>query len=473
MIPRTKQFKKELPQHLKNRVMRENIARAAWLSVQKRNERVAEIPEWEELREKAYRIKREVIEHLWENLDIFQENAGKRGIEVFRAADAAEANRLAADIARKHGVKRIAKSKSMLTEEIGFNDYMQEKGLEVVETDLGEYIIQIAGEAPSHLTAPALHKSRREIGRLFQEKLNVPYSENPEELTALAREVLREKFLAADMGVTGANFGIIESGQIVVVENEGNARMCAALPNVHLAFIGIERLIPRVYDLDLFLTLLCRSATGQKITSFVSLINGPRPPHAYDGPEKVYYILVDNRRSSFLQYEQLKQALYCIRCGACYNVCPVYQNIGGHAYGWVYQGPIGAVITPQLLGLPEAKDLPFASSLCGACSETCPVKIPLHRLLLYQRRRIVEESLSAGVEKAAFKVFAALARSPKLFVAPGRWIGRLQRLLPLQLRAPGWSKSRELPQAAKQTFREWWGKGMSAQNNEEDSTKFY
>lgn len=457
MIPQTRQFKKNLPKHLGNRLVRENITRAAQLSVSKRNERVAEIPAWEELREAAHRIRREVIEHLWENLDIFEANARKRGIEIFRAADAAEANRLAEDIARQHRVKLIAKSKSMLTEEIGFNEYMQEKGLKVVETDLGEYIIQLAGEAPSHLTAPALHKSRKEIARLFQEKLHVPCSDNPEELTALARQVLREKFLAADMGVTGANFGIIESGQIVIVENEGNARMCASLPNLHLAFIGIERLIPRVSDLDLFLTLLCRSATGQKITSFVSLINGPRPPHAYDGPEKVYYILVDNRRSSFLNDEQLKQALYCIRCGACYNVCPVYQNIGGHAYGWVYQGPIGAVIAPQFLGLAEARDLPFASSLCGACSDACPVKIPLHRLLLYQRRRIVEKGLSSAMEKAAFKIFSALARSPALFVAPGKWIGRLQRVLRLRFRAPGWSKSRELPRPAKQLFRQWWG----------------
>lgn len=456
MIPQTRQFKKDLPNHLGNRVVRENISRAAWLSVQKRNERVAEIPEWEELREKAHRIKREVIEHLWENLALFQENARRRGIEVLRAADAAEANRLAEEIARRHRVKLIAKSKSMLTEEIGFNDYMQEKGLKVVETDLGEYIIQLAGEAPSHLTAPALHKSRKEIARLFQEKLNVACSENPEELTALARQVLREKFLAADLGVTGANFGIIESGQIAIVENEGNARMCASLPNVHLAFIGIERLIPRVSDLDLFLTLLCRSATGQKITSFVSLINGPRPPHAYDGPEKVYYILVDNRRSSFLNDEQLKQALYCIRCGACYNVCPVYQNIGGHAYGWVYQGPIGAVIAPQFLGLAEARDLPFASSLCGACSDACPVKIPLHRLLLYQRRRVVEQGLSAGIEKGIFRAFSRIAGSSKRFAAIAKWSGRLQRILPLKLLAPGWSSSRETPRAAKKSFRDRW-----------------
>lgn len=369
MIPSTKTFKKDLPKHLANETMRRNISKAAWHSVEKRNQVVAEIPGWEELRQQAHHIKREVIDHLFENLDTFETNARQKGIEVFRARDAKEANQLAEKIACKHGVKRIVKSKSMVTEETGFNDYMLASDFEVIETDLGEYIIQLAQESPSHLTAPALHKSRVEIAELFREKLGIPYTEDPGELTEIARKVLREKFLTAEMGVSGANFAIIESGGIAIVENEGNARMCATLPPVHVAFIGMERLIPRVSDLSLFLTLLCRSATAQRLTSFVSVINGPRPPYAYDGPEYLYYIIIDNKRSSLLKDEHLKQALYCIRCGACYNTCPVYQNIGGHAYGWVYQGPIGAIITPQFLGLEEAKALPFASSLCGSCTD--------------------------------------------------------------------------------------------------------
>jgi L-lactate dehydrogenase complex protein LldF len=456
LIPKTKSFKKDLPKHLQNQVMRRNISRAAWHSLEKRAELVAKIPNWEEMRKKAHQIKREVINRLSENLDTFETNARQRGIKVFRAKDAREANRLAEEIARRHGVKCIVKSKSMVTEEVGFNDYMIGKGFEVVETDLGEYIIQLAREAPSHLTAPAIHKSRVEIAQLFHEKLGTPYSEDPEELTGIAREVLREKFLSADMGVTGANFGIIESGAITIVENEGNARMCATVPPVHVAFVGIERLLPRAADLSLFLPLLCCSATAQRLTSFVSLVDGPRSPDVYDGPEHVYYILVDNRRSSFLEDEHLRQALYCIRCGACYNTCPVYQNIGGHAYGWVYQGPIGAVITPQFLGLPEAKYLPFASSLCGSCTDICPVKIPLHHLLLYQRQRVVKQHISSKMENVAVGAFARLACFPGIFSIASRIGRKFQHILPSKTIFMGWSKSREVPQIARKSFREWW-----------------
>jgi len=330
--------------------------------------------------------------------------------------------------------------------------------LEVIETDLGEYIIQLAKEPPSHLTAPAIHKSVQEIARLFQEKLGIEYSEDPHHLTAVARQALRKKFLSADMGVTGANFGIIENGNIVVVENEGNARMCLSLPRVHVAFIGMERLIHSVRELPTFLSLLCRSATGQRLTSFISTVRGPRSSHEYDGPEHVYYIIVDNGRSSFLEDEVLKEALFCSRCGACYNTCPVYQNIGGHAYGWVYQGPIGAVITPQFLGLKEAAALPFASSLCGSCSDICPVKIPLHHLLLYQRKRIVEAGLTNSIEKIAINGFSRVMGSGKLYVVMGKLGGWFQQLLPGKWQVPGWSKSRETPRVARRKFRDWWRK---------------
>ena len=436
--------------------MRHNISKAAFNSISKTKQVSEETPEWEELREQAHQIKRKIIDNLPENLDTFEKNARKRGIEVFRAKDAQAALQIADEIARKHKVKQIVKSKSMLTEEIGFNRFMIDHGYEVVETDLGEYIIQLAEETPSHLIGPALHKSRVEIAALFSEKLGIAYSEDPKVLTSAARNILREKFFTADMGITGANFGIVETGNIAIVENEGNARMCATLPNVHVAFIGIERLIPAVEDLAIFLRLLCISGTGQKFTSFVSMIDGPRKPAAFDGPETVYYILVDNNRSTFLDDDHLKQALYCIRCGACYNTCPVYGNIGGHAYGWVYQGPIGAVITPQLLGLENAKDLPFASSLCGSCSEVCPVKIPLHHLLLYQRNRIVKEKYTSLSENFAIKGFNAIMKSPKRILAVNKAAKFFQKLIGKKHRIPKWSNSRTVPKIPQLSFREWW-----------------
>lgn len=456
MIPRTKEFKKELPKHLRNETVRKNISKALDLSISKRNAAVAEVPDWEEMRERANRIRRQIIDNLYDNLNTFEKNARKNGVEVFRAASASEANSIAEEIARKHDVKSIVKSKSMVSEEIGFNDYMIARGFEVVETDLGEFIIQLANETPSHLIGPAIHKSIPEIAQLFSEKLGIPYSEDPLVLTETARKILREKFLNADMGVTGANFGIVENGGIVIVENEGNGRMCSTLPKIHLALIGMERLIPAVNDLALFLTLLCRSATGQRLSSYVSLLTGPKSAESFDGPEKSYYIIIDNKRSSFLKDDNLRQALYCIRCSACYNVCPVYQNIGGHAYGWVYQGPIGAVITPQFLGLENASDLPFASSLCGSCSDVCPVKIPLHHLLWYQRTRIVKELKRSGFEKVIFRGFGKVAQSARSFQKMGKIARMIQKIIPGSLYARRWSASRKFPGIAKRSFHDWW-----------------
>jgi L-lactate dehydrogenase complex protein LldF len=456
MIPRTKEFKKELPKHLRNDTVRRNISKALDLSISKRNAAVAEVPDWEELREKANHIRRQIIDNLYDNLNVFEKNARKNGVKVFRAAGASEANSIAEEIAKNHAVKSIVKSKSMVSEEIGFNDYMIAKGFEVVETDLGEFIIQLANETPSHLIGPAIHKSIPEIAQLFSEKLGVPYSEDPLVLTETARKILREKFLNADMGVTGANFGIVENGGIIIVENEGNGRMCSTLPKIHLALIGMERLIPGVNDLALFLTLLCRSATGQRLSSYVSMLTGPKPAESFDGAERSYYIIIDNKRSSFLRDDNLKQALYCIRCSACYNVCPVYQNIGGHAYGWVYQGPIGAVITPQFLGLENARDLPFASSLCGSCTDVCPVKIPLHRLLWYQRSRIVKELKSSKFERMIFRGFNKIAQSSRIFHKMGKIARMIQKVIPGNLYSRGWTASRKFPGIAKTSFHDWW-----------------
>ncbi|NOX38552.1 MAG: iron-sulfur cluster-binding protein [Calditrichaeota bacterium] len=444
--------------YLQNSRYRENIRRATEHALEQRRLAVDEIPDWERLRQEGHRRKQQIIDHLPEHLNQFIENARARGIVVYQAPDARTANQFVEQIARQHGVRRIVKSKSMVTEEIGLNAHLQQNGLEVVETDLGEYIVQLAGETPVHLVGPALHKSRQEIGQLFAEKLGVTYTEDPSELTRLARNILREKFLTADMGITGANFGIVDSGRVVVVENEGNARLCMTLPRIRVVIMGMERLIPSEADLPLFLTLLCRSATGQRLTSYVSITGGPASSPSPEGPEKVYYVVVDNGRSRLLQDPHLKKALYCIRCAACYNICPIYQTIGGHAYGWVYQGPIGAVITPELSGDQRADDLPFASTLCGACSDICPVKIPLHHLLLYQRQRIVQRTSGPHSEKLGFALFEKLARHSMLWNRMIRLLGKVQRVFPGELPVPGWTHSRIFPRVEWPTFTQWWQK---------------
>lgn len=411
---------------------------------------------WHEMRQQAHLIKKDVVENLESYLTEFIREAEKNDITVLRAKDAAEAVRLAGEIARKNNVRKVVKSKSMLTEEIGLNPYLESEGIKVVETDLGEYIIQLNGDPPSHLTGPAIHLSRKEIAEIFQEHLGIEYTEEPELLTKLARERLRQDFLEAEMGITGANFAIAENGQIAVVENEGNARLCATVTPIHVAFIGMERLLPAFKDLGLFLPLLCRSSTGQRLTSFISTFGGPVGSAELDGPEQVYFIIVDNGRSNLLADEKLKEALYCIRCGACYNSCPVYQNIGGHAYGWVYQGPIGAVITPSLLGLEKAKELPFASSLCGTCTEVCPVKIPLHDLLLYQRQRVVAAGLKPAIERKGIQLFVNTAAKPARFKRLAKIGKKAQSILGRFALLPGWSKSRALPEVPESDFSSWW-----------------
>jgi len=455
MKSRAHLFKSDLSEHLHNTTMRGNVDKATWLSMQKREKMISEIS-WDEMRQQAHLIKKDVVENLDAYLVDFTREAEKNGITVIRAKDADEAVWHAGEIARLNNVRKVVKSKSMLTEEIGLNPYLESEGIQIIETDLGEFIIQLNGDPPSHLTGPAIHLSRNEIAGIFQKHLGIEYTEEPEILTKLAREKLRQEFLEAEMGITGANFAIAENGQIVVVENEGNARLCASVTPIHVAFIGMERLLPQFSDLGLFLPLLCRSSTGQRLTSFISTFGGPGDSSTLDGPEKVYFIIVDNGRSNLLADEKLKEALYCIRCGACYNSCPVYQNIGGHAYGWVYQGPIGAVITPSLLGLEEAKELPFASSLCGNCTEVCPVKIPLHELLLYQRQRVVAAGLQPGAERKGIQVFANIAAIPKRFKRLAGYGKLLQKTLGRFAYLPGWSKSRELPEVPKSNFSEWW-----------------
>jgi L-lactate dehydrogenase complex protein LldF len=347
----------------------------------------AELPDYQELRDQAHAIKKHVMEHLDLYLEEFERNVEAHGGKVIYCKDATEVSDFVLDLARERGARLIVKSKSMLTEEIDLNERLHKHGLESVETDLGEYIVQLAHERPYHIVAPALHKTRYEVAEIFTRVLKVPEETVIEKQTAIARSVLREKFLAADIGISGANFLVADSGAVVLVENEGNARLSTTAPRIHIAIAGIEKIVPRAQDLATFLKLLARSATGQKISTYTSFIRGPRKSEDENGPQEFHLILLDNGRARILQDENARETMLCIRCGACLNVCPVYNNVGGHAYGWVYGGPIGAILSPQLLGNSIAGDLPFASSLCGACGEICPVKIPIPKILLHLRHR--------------------------------------------------------------------------------------
>jgi L-lactate dehydrogenase complex protein LldF len=453
-------FKKNAVANLQNEQLRRNLKKATSHSLTKRAEAVHEIAnEWESLRERAHHIKKEAIDHLSDYLEQFERTAMANGIKVVWASDAKEACEAILHIIKQHNALRVVKSKSLVTEEIELNHALEHNGIKTVETDLGEYIVQLAGEPPSHITAPALHKSREEIGKLFAEKLHIPYSSEPTELTAAARKLLREEFLGAEIGISGVNFAIAETGTLVIVENEGNGRMTTTLPKVHIAVTGIEKIIPKFEDLEVFLRLLARSATGQKLTTYTIIINSPRQPEEMDGPEEVYLILLDNGRTDFLSQPKLREALYCIRCGACMNVCPVYQKVGGHTYGWVYPGPIGSVLTPVYRGTQEAKDLPYASSLCGSCSEICPVKIDIHHGLLWLRKKVVDEHKTPLAERVMFKLWLMTMKHPWLYrlsAKLGRWFQPLFRTPSGSLRVPQWTKTREFPQMAKRSFREMW-----------------
>ena len=345
---------------------------------------------WEAWREEARRIKVHTLDHLDYYLDLLEKNVTRSGGHVHFAADAAQANDIVASIAKSGKVKIATKGKSMVSEELSLNPVLESMGIEVFETDLGEYIIQLAGETPSHLVAPALHKTKEQVAQLFKDKLGLPWLESIEDMAKAAREVLREKFLIADMGVSGANFLVAETGTLSLGSNVGNGRMCTSMPRIHVAIVGMEKIIPSMEDLGTFLRLLIRSATGQWISSYVTMISGPRKSTDVDGPEEFHLVIVDNGRSKMLANPQLREALYCLRCGACLNACPVYRKVGGHSYGWVYPGPIGSIVSPMLTGLSDGKILPFASSLCGACKEACPVKIDIPRMLLYLRNQLVE-----------------------------------------------------------------------------------
>jgi L-lactate dehydrogenase complex protein LldF len=478
------------------------------------------LPNWQDLRTEARAIKDEVLLHLDKYLEEFVANAETRGARVHWARDAKEANQIICGLANERSARKIVKSKSMVTEEIHLNVALENEGVEVIETDLGEYIIQLAGEAPSHIIVPAIHKTKKQIAELFTAKLGIEPTDDVDRLTSVARGVLRQRFAAADIGISGVNFGVAETGTILILENEGNVRLTTSLPKVHIAVMGIEKILPRFADLDVFLKLLPRSGTGQQLTTYQSLITGTKREPTDEGPEELHIVLLDNGRSRMLAHPVTRQALACIRCGACLNACPVYQQIGGHAYGSVYPGPIGAVITPQLIGLGKASQLPYASSLCGACREVCPVKIDIPELLLHLRAEITEirsRSQEAGagggkaegsrqkakgrgqeegqeqgagsgitkkrMERVAFKIYAIVMGSPGLY----EWNAKVGRLFQglimregrigkvgatLSRLAPplgAWTSARDLRPIAQRSFRELWRDGL-ANDRQGDST---
>lgn len=403
-------------------------------------------------KERAKNIKWRALETLDQHLEEFEMHFTARGGKVIWAQNSHEALDEILNICKEKNCKTVVKGKSMITEEIHLNHFLKENNIESVETDLGEYIQQLDGEPPYHIVTPAMHKNKEDVAKLFAEKLGTPSRLSPEELTLVAREKLREKYVQAQVGITGANFMISDIGAIAITENEGNARLSTAWPKTHIVIVGIEKMIPSVTDLALMWPLLSTYGTGQKVTVYSSIITGPRQPGEADGPDEMYVILVDNNRSNILGNPVQRESLYCIRCGACLNVCPVYKNIGGHAYGTTYTGPIGSVITPNLSGLEEYKHLSFASSLCGACTEVCPVKINIHELLLVNRNESVEQGMTSFSEKMAWKVWKLTSLKRGLMNKGNAGL----KTKVINTLFKDWSKNHAPLEFSKKTFNEMW-----------------
>lgn len=426
----------------------------------KHNREIAScIPHWQDWRDQANRIKDYAIANLDKLLVEFERNITARGATVLYAADAAEANRLVLQIARENNVQSVVKAKSMVSEEMELNHKLEAAGIRPLETDLGEYLVQLAHQRPVHIVTPALHLSAEDVGHLFAEKLGEPYTAEHQALTAIARRHLRDEYLKAGMGMSGVNFAIADTGSFVVVENEGNAGLSTSTPPIHVALMGVEKVIPSIQYLPLFLNLLARSGTGQKLTTYTHLFHGATPGR------KLYVIIIDNGRTNVLADPHARMALFCIRCGACLNACPVYRRTGGWAYGWVYPGPIGSIITPQMVGLKKAGKLPFASSLCGACSEVCPVKIDIPHQLVHLRHRAVNEPspMKSWMERLVWWGFGVAMGGPLRYRLTMTMVKLGMRVVPWIPWHPGklgaWTRGRALPEIpGGGSFRAWWKK---------------
>lgn len=424
----------------------------------------AELGDWETWRERGRAIRQHVVSHLDYYLSQFADNVAKAGGHVHFCRTGEDAVQAFLGIAKRHEAKLVAKGKSMVSEEIHLNHRLEEAGIEAIETDLGEYILQLARETPSHLIIPAIHKNKQQIADIFGEEAGREFPPETKPLAAYAQQRLRNYFLEADIGLTGCNFGIAESGTVTLVSNEGNARMVSTLPKVHVVVMGMERLVPTFADVEVMLNLLARSATGQKLTTYTSFVTGTRREGDLDGPEELHVLILDNGRSAQLGDPVFQEVLHCIRCAACLNVCPVYRHVGGHTYGSVYSGPIGAVLTPLLQqDMKEAGQLAYASSLCGACYEACPVKIPLHDMLVQLRNRKVKLGLTPALEKLAFKMYATTFGNVKLYRTATKAAYYMQMPLVRQgsIRKgigplTGWTQSRFMPMKPKQSFRDRW-----------------
>lgn len=429
----------------------------------------AALAEADELRQRARAIKDAALANLDEHLRTLEASVERHGGRVYYAGDAADARQIVLDVLRSRGAKRVVKSKSMTSEEIHLNAALAAEQIEAVETDFGEYIIQVAGHRPSHLVAPAIHLRTPQVAEVLSGDAGEPLPADAEQLAAYARRRLREEFARADAGITGANFLVAETGTVVLVSNEGNIRLTTALPRIHIAIAGIEKVIPRLADMPVFLKVLARAATGQKLSIYTSFVTGPRRAGELDGPEEFHLVLLDNGRSRILA-GPLRESLFCIRCGACLNACPIFRNVGGHAYGGVYAGPIGAVLTPLYDGLAANEHLPHASSLCGACQAACPVKIAIPEMLIQLREQLHHEPGKLGfAEAAAYRLWSITMRYPMLYrwatwlaTRLGRFLGRLAEgdqprwlhCLPGGLH--GWTQSRDFPAPARQRFRDTW-----------------
>jgi len=469
----TRDFPEAAKDLLENSQTRRNVRHATNVIQGKRNKVAAELPDWEDLREAGSEVRAHALRHLDYYLTQFEEKCTKAGGHVHWASDAAEANRIILGLVQKHEAKEVIKIKTMTSEEVGLNAHLEKNGVRPIETDLAELIIQLGKDRPSHFVAPALHVNRQQVRAMFQREMNLPdLGEEPEDLATAARSYLREKFLRVKVAVSGGNFLIADTGGLCILESEGNGRMCLTLPDVLISIVGIEKVIPSFRDLEIFLQTVPRSATGERMNPYNSVWTGVHPG---DGPKEFHVVLLDNGRSPILADKEASQTLKCVRCAACLNACPVYHQTGGHAYESVYAGPIGAILTPQLNSMEQGRSLPYASSLCGACYEVCPVKINIPEVLIHLRGKVVREDQATlggklglwniGMQAAAFlfKDSDRLAMAErvgrvgqKVFVSKNGFI----EALPLML--SGWTQTRDLKAMPAQSFREWWAKERGA-----------